>query len=316
MLVRKKDTEEVFAMKILKKDMIENRNQRFHTKTEREVLAKMKTPFIVHLCYAFQTPDKLYLVMEYLPGGELFFHLRKEKKFDEERAKFYAAEIILALEYLHSKNIIYRDLKPENVMLDKDGHIKLTDLGLSKEGVAFGTAKAYTFCGTPEYLAPEIIQGLGHDKAVDWWSLGTLIYEMLSGRAPFANKNRNQMLKNIMEKPVEMKPYFSEDAKGILKLLLCINPKKRLGSSEKDAEDIKADPFFASINWKAMEERAIEPSFKPQVTKVDDCGNVDNLFLDEQVVDTPTNNKGREVDYIGFTYARPEMSIKNNEGPI
>ncbi len=133
-------------------------------------MAKIRSPFIVRLCYAFQTPEKLYLVMEFLPGGELFYHLRRAKRFDEPRAVFYAAEIILALECLHKNSIIYRDLKPENVLLDADGHLKITDLGLSKEGVAMGK-KAYTFCGTPEYLAPEIIRGSGHDKAVDWWSL-------------------------------------------------------------------------------------------------------------------------------------------------
>ena len=131
----------------------------------------MTSPFIVQLHYAFQTPEKLYFVMEFLVGGELFYHLRKEKKFTEERTVFYAAEITLAIECLHKNNVIYRDLKPENVLLDADGHVKITDFGLSKQGVAQGQKKAYTFCGTPEYLAPEIIKGVGHDKAVDWWSL-------------------------------------------------------------------------------------------------------------------------------------------------
>jgi len=310
MLVRKKDSNEIFAMKILKKEMLERRNQRFHTKTERAVLAKMKTPFVVQLHYAFQTPGKLYLVMEYLPGGELFFHLRRARRFDEARTVFYAAEITLALEYLHKNDIIYRDLKPENILLDKDGHVKLTDLGLSKEGVAAVNAKTYTFCGTPEYLAPEIITGLGHNKAVDWWSLGALIYEMLTGRSPFANENRKQMLKNIINKAPEMKSYFSEASTNILKKLLCVNPEKRLGSSELDAEEIKADPFFRSINWKDLEERKVQPPFKPEVTSQDDCRNVDKLFLKEAPVDTPTAG-GREVNYDGFTYARQEMSIKN-----
>eukprot|EP00826_Nyctotherus_ovalis_P042023 TRINITY_DN4286_c0_g1_i12.p1 TRINITY_DN4286_c0_g1~~TRINITY_DN4286_c0_g1_i12.p1 ORF type:complete len:321 (-),score=95.68 TRINITY_DN4286_c0_g1_i12:167-1129(-) len=316
MLVRKKDSGEIFAMKILKKEMLEKRNQRFHTKTERAVLAKMKTPFVVQLYYAFQTPEKLYLVMEYLPGGELFFHLRKAKKFDEARAVFYAAEITLALEYLHKNNIIYRDLKPENILLDQNGHVKLTDLGLSKEGVAFGKAKTYTFCGTPEYLAPEIISGTGHNKAVDWWSLGALIYEMLTGRSPFANENRKQMLKNILKKPPEMRSYFSEEAKNILKRLLCVDPLHRLGSSEQDAEEIKADPFFRSINWKELEGRRTQPPFKPEVKSKEDCQNVDRLFLKEAPVDTPTTGMRiagpGDVNYDGFTYARQEMSIKND----
>lgn len=319
MLVRKKDTQEIYAMKILKKDMLERRNQRFHTKTERDVLAKIKTPFIVQLYYAFQTPEKLYLVMEYLPGGELFYHLRKARRFDESRVVFYAAEITIALEYLHKNNIIYRDLKPENILLDKDGHLKLTDLGLSKEGVACGKAKTYTFCGTPEYLAPEIIMGSGHNKAVDWWSLGALIYEMLTGGSPFANANRKQMLKDILVKPAEMKSYFSDEAKSILNQLLCVDPKKRLGSSDIDAGDIKAHPFFRRVNWKNMEERRIKPPFKPEVTSKDDCRNIDKLFLKEAPVDTPTNGSRwgvrGDTNYDGFTYARQEMSIKN-EGLI
>lgn len=316
MLVRRKLTGEVFAMKILKKQMIEHRNQRFHTKTEREVLAKIKSSFIVQLFYAFQTPDKLYFIMEYLPGGELFFHLRKEKRFEEAKVVFYAAEIVLAVECLHMNNVIYRDLKPENVLLDADGHVKLTDLGLSKEGVAFGGKKAYTFCGTPEYLAPEIICGMGHDKAVDWWSLGAIIYEMLTGKTPFANANRKQMLKDILEKPVEMKSYFSEEAKAILTKLLRVNPLKRLGSSSQDAEEIKSDPFFRSISWKDIEEKRVEPPFKPQVTGNADYSNVDKVFLKEEPVDSPTNRyypKGKQTNYEGFTYTRPEISVKNTE---
>jgi len=134
-------------------------------------MEKIKCPFIVSLEYAFQTPDKLYMIMEFVPGGELFLHLRRARRFNEERTMFYAAEIVFALECLHKNNIIYRDLKPENILLDSNGHIKLTDFGLAKQGVAFGHKKAYTFCGTPEYLAPEIIKVIGHDKAVDWWSL-------------------------------------------------------------------------------------------------------------------------------------------------
>lgn len=178
MLVKRNGSEEPFAMKILNKKMLERRNQKVHTKSnlcltlaEREVLAKVDSEFIVKLHYAFQTDAKLYLVMEYLPGGELFYHLRKARRFTEEVTAFYAGEIILALECLHKNNIIYRDLKPENILFDEEGHIKITDFGLSKEGVAFGDQKTYSFCGTYEYLAPEIVMKVGHDKAVDWWSL-------------------------------------------------------------------------------------------------------------------------------------------------
>jgi serine/threonine protein kinase len=170
-LVTKKDTDQVYAMKSLRKDMIERRNQRMHTTTERAVLGEVQNPFIVQLRFAFQTPEKLYMVMDFINGGELFFHLRRSGQFTEERSRFYSAEILLALEYLHSIGVIYRDLKPENVLLDAEGHLKLTDFGLSKSGVTDGTKKTFTFCGTPEYLAPEILKGIGHDKAVDFWSL-------------------------------------------------------------------------------------------------------------------------------------------------
>lgn len=168
-------------------------------------MTKVKSPFIVELHYAFQSPTKLFMVMEFVNGGVLFHILRQEKRFTEIKAVFYAAEIILALECLHSHNIVYRDLKPENILLASDGHVKLTDFGLSKEGIGLAGEKAYTLVGTPDYLAPEIIKGKGHDKAVDWWSLGVLIYEMLTGQTPFYNKDRKQLLANILEVYIKAK---------------------------------------------------------------------------------------------------------------
>lgn len=163
-------------------------------------MKQLSHPFIVKLNYAFQTPDKLYFVTDFLNGGELFFHLCNEIRFSEERARFYAAEILLALNHLHENGIIYRDLKPENVLLDSEGHIRITDFGLSKLGIAGKNTQTNTFCGTPEYLAPEIIKGKGHNKAVDFWSFGILLYEMISGINPFKNsKSRVEKLKQITD---------------------------------------------------------------------------------------------------------------------
>jgi serine/threonine protein kinase len=221
-LVTKKDTGHVYAMKSLRKDMIEQRNQKVHTKTEREILGEVNCEFIVQLRFAFQTPDKLYMVMDFINGGELFFHLRRCTKFTEDRARFYAAEILEALEYLHSQGIIYRDLKPENVLLDCDGHLKLTDFGLSKKFFT-GEIKAYSFCGTPEYLAPEILKGMGHNQAVDFWSFGALVYEMLAGSPPFYSRNRDIMFRNMLTKPVEMKSYFSQESIDLIRELLQVD---------------------------------------------------------------------------------------------
>ena len=166
-LVTKKDTGQLYAMKVLKKDMLEKRNQITNTKTERQIMGGVDHGFIVQLRFAFQTVDKLYMLMDFINGGELFFHLRRAQRFTEEKTRFYAGEVLVALNYLHSIGIIYRDLKPENVLIDSDGHIKLTDFGLSKQFFP-SEDKAFSFCGTPEYLAPEILTGSGHNQAVDY----------------------------------------------------------------------------------------------------------------------------------------------------
>merc|ERR1712232_1235222 len=202
-------------------------NQVEHTKSERKVLEVASHPFIVTLHYAFQTPKKLYMVLEYCPGGELFFHLSRAGRFSEARCKFYSSEILLAVEYLHRLNIIYRDLKPENILLDAQGHVKLTDFGLSKEGIQ-DNFSAKSMCGTPEYLAPEILDKRGHGRAVDWYSTGALMYEMLTGLPPFYTRNRDKLFEAIRKGELNYPPYVAPVAKGVLQSLLLRDPSKRL----------------------------------------------------------------------------------------
>lgn len=220
MLVRKKDTNKVYAMKIIKKALIQKYKHVDHTKTERKLLGELDHPFLVKLRYAFQSKTKLYMVMDFVNGGELFFHLKRSRVFSQDRTKFYAAEILLGLEYLHGLGIVYRDLKAENILVDPSGHIKLTDFGLSKKFFSPETFKTYSFCGTPEYLAPEVLLGTGHDIAVDYWSFGVLIYEMLAGELPFYSNNRQTLYKCIVNADYDMKSYFSTEAKNLLTQLL------------------------------------------------------------------------------------------------
>lgn len=243
MQVRKKDDGKIYAMKVLRKDTIVARKQVAHTKAEKNILMKIQHPFIVNLNYAFQTKDKLYMILDYINGGELFFHLKKEGRFAEARVKLYAAEIVCALAHLHSLDIVYRDLKPENILLDSEGHICITDFGLSKKLEQEGGT--HTFCGTPEYLAPEVLKGHGHGIAVDWWSLGTLLYEMLTGLPPFYAQNVNVMYQKILSGELRFPNYISEEAKSLLEGLLTRDPALRLGT--KGGDEVKGHPWFADV---------------------------------------------------------------------
>jgi protein-serine/threonine kinase len=294
-----------YAMKVLKKSMLKQKKQIDHTKTEREILEKIKHPFIVRLYFAFQTNEKLFLLTEFISGGEIFFHLRKAGCFSEERTRFYISEIVLALEYLHKKNIIYRDLKPENVLLNKDGHIKLTDFGLSKilsqtikppetqtESVQNNNLntsnitnqskhnRAFTICGTPEYLAPEILLGKGYNKSVDWWSMGALMYEMLVGYSPY-KENKHRLEVKTYFKTIEPHRNLSNNAYDLIKKLLNTDYHQRLGASDTDAEEIKAHPFFNGLNWKNVYDCKIKSPFVPLVRHTEDLSNFDSHFTKE-----------------------------------
>nr|QNL15267.1 RAC serine/threonine-protein kinase [Littorina littorea] len=285
-LCKEKATSHLYAIKILKKAVIIAKEEVAHTLTENRVLQTTKHPFLTQLKYSFQTPDRLCFVMEYVNGGELFFHLSRERVFTEERTRFYGAEIISALGYLHENNIVYRDLKLENLLLDKDGHIKIADFGLCKEEMFFG-ASTSTFCGTPEYLAPEVLEDNDYGRAVDWWGTGVVMYEMMCGRLPFYNRDHDVLFELILLQNVKFPRNLSEEAKTLLSGLLAKNPKRRLGGSEADVSEIKSHPFFMCINWDDLTAKKITPPFKPQVTSDTDTRYFDEQFTAEKVNLTP-----------------------------
>lgn len=320
------DKGQIFAMKVLKKATIaRNAKDTAHTRAERNILEAVKHEFIVKLMYAFQTGGKLYLILEYLPGGELFTQLEKEGIIMEDSACFYLGEICLALEHLHSLGIIYRDLKPENVLLDVLGHIKLTDFGLCKESIQDGGV-THTFCGTVEYMAPEILMRTGHGKAVDWWSLGALMYDMLTGSPPFTSTNRKKTIEKILKSKLNFPPYLTNEARNLMKKLLKKNPEERLGGGKDDsrpikllkkigvgkddASPIKQHPFFRHINWKDLAERKIEPPFKPNITGDEDVSHFDSKFTRQTPVDSPDDtvlsDSANEL-FLGFTYVAPSV---------
>ncbi|KAI3638835.1 hypothetical protein MIR68_003333 [Amoeboaphelidium protococcarum] len=280
--VRKRDTNRIYAMKVLyKKDIIE-RQEVEHTMSERHILKLTNHPFLVGLKFAFQTQDKLYLVLDFMNGGELFYHLQQSGRFDEERAQFYGAEILLSLDHLHKQNVIYRDLKPENILLDYNGHVALTDFGLCKENMTTDSLTK-TFCGTAEYLAPEILLGQGYGRAVDWWSLGILLYEMMHGVPPFYADNHHAMYRKILYSDLVFPDNFSPLAKSLITALLDRDPKTRLGSGPTDGEEIKKHPFFKNINWDNLYKKQMAPPFKPQVDSEHDVSNFDPAFTDQDV---------------------------------
>jgi serine/threonine protein kinase len=271
----------LFAMKILQKKLIIAKKQTSHTMTERSVLGRCSShPFLVSLRYAFQTPETLNLVIDFCAGGELYYHLSRLGRFPESRACFYAAELTMALEHLHSFNVIYRDLKPENVLIAGDGHIMLADFGLSKEGIRDPTNGTDTFCGTPEYLAPEILGRVSHGKAVDWWSLGILLFEMLYGLPPWYSKNRRTMFEGICHRALDfpagdpVTPTGAADAlvspvaKQLMRALLIKNPRSRLGSGDAGAHEVRGHAFFASVDFAQLLLKEGAVPWKPEQGKI------------------------------------------------
>ncbi|KAI1180632.1 serine/threonine-protein kinase sck1 [Nemania sp. FL0916] len=279
--VRKRDTNRIYAMKVLSKKVIVQKKEVAHTVGERNILVRTATsesPFIVGLKFSFQTQNDLFLVTDYMSGGELFWHLQKEGRFDEKRAKFYIAELILAIQHLHHNDIVYRDLKPENILLDANGHIALCDFGLSKANLTKNDT-TNTFCGTTEYLAPEVLlDESGYTKMVDFWSLGVLVFEMCCGWSPFYAEDTQQMYKNIAFGKVRFpRDTLSQEGRNFVKGLLNRNPKHRLGAIE-DAEELKRHPFFGDVDWTSLSKKLITPPFKPKLKSETDVSYFDPEF--------------------------------------
>ncbi|XP_076840684.1 protein kinase C delta type-like isoform X1 [Brachyhypopomus gauderio] len=267
-----------FAVKSLKKDKVLKDDDVEDTMVEKRVLAlAWDNPFLTHLYSTFQTKEHLFFVMEYLNGGDLNFHIEEKGRFDLYRATFYAAEIVCGLQFLHGKSIIHRDLKSDNVMLDRDGHIKIADFGLCKENV-FGDNLATTICGTPQYMAPEIILGEEYSFSVDWWSFGVLVYEMLIGDLPFDGDDEYELYESILNDTPHFPHWITVDTRDMLKRLFERDPSRRLGV----VGNIRGQSFFKSVDWSALERRKLEPPYKPKVTSPNDCSNFDQEILSEE----------------------------------
>ncbi|XP_077477104.1 protein kinase C eta type isoform X1 [Stigmatopora argus] len=313
MLARLNSKDKVFAIKVLKKDIILQDDDVECTMTEKRVLSMASLhPYLTQLYCCFQTMDRLFFVMEFVNGGDLMFHIQKSRRFDEPRACFYTAEITSALMFLHSKGIIYRDLKLDNVLLDKDGHCKLADFGMCKEGIFEGTG-ARTFCGTPDYIAPEILLEMEYGPSVDWWALGVLLYEMLQGHAPFEAENEDDLFEAIRNEEISYAPWLSVESVDILKAFLTKNPDRRLGcvASEGGEIAVTSQAFFKSINWDLLNRRAIEPPFKPKIKTPEDVNNFDSDFTREEPTLTPIDDPHisaiNQDEFEDFSYTSPQM---------
>jgi protein kinase N len=291
LLAQDKETHDTVAIKALKKGDIIARDEIESLMSEKrifEIANEIRHPFLINLYCCFQTKSHVCFVMEYAPGGDLMMHIHNDV-FSERRASFYAGCVVLGLEYLHQRGVVYRDLKLDNLLLDEDGYLKIADFGLCKEGMWYG-CKTGTFCGTPEFLAPEVLTDTSYTRAVDWWGLGVLIYEMMVGESPFPGDDEEEVFDAIVNDEVRYPRYLSGESIGLMRRLLRRNPEKRLGASEADAEEIKKQPFFRSVDFDKLLQRKSKPPFKPTIKSTHDVSNFDEEFTRELPVLTPARD--------------------------
>ncbi|KAL4693629.1 hypothetical protein H8957_002457 [Semnopithecus entellus] len=290
-LVKEKTAKHFFALKVMSIPDVIRLKQEQHVHNEKSVLKEVSHPFLIRLFWTWHDERFLYMLMEYVPGGELFSYLRNRGRFSSTTGLFYSAEIICAIEYLHSKEIVYRDLKPENILLDRDGHIKLTDFGFAKKLVD----RTWTLCGTPEYLAPEVIQSKGHGRAVDWWALGILIFEMLSGFPPFFDDNPFGIYQKILAGKIDFPRHLDFHVKDLIKKLLVVDRTRRLGNMKNGANDVKRHRWFHSVDWEAVPQRKLKPPIVPKIAGDGDTSNFETYPENDWDTATPVPQKDLEI---------------------
>lgn len=309
LLVRKncgRDNGNIYALKILSKDLVRRTQQVTSTRAEREILLEISHPFIVKLRYAFQNAEKLYMVMDYYPGGSMYFHLCHERYFRPHVVQFFASELVLALGHLHEKNILYRDMKLENILMDRDGHIAVTDFGLAKMGVSQDDATS--MCGTPVYLAPEILLKKEYGKAVDYWALGTVLYELTTGRAPFQDRVREKMFQKIVYGTVKFPQGLTPKFQDLIMGLLNKDPNSRLGHGPQGSEHVKKHHYFQGVKWADILHKRVIPPFKPRNAGPGE--NVDKNAIGLEAVDSTVSGY-RNSNFEDFTYVGESVAGGN-----
>ena len=299
-------------MKVMRKETIIEREQTDYMRAERDILTVIHHPYVVTLRYSFQTSQKLYLIMDFVNGGHLFFWLYRQGLFDTNLTRFYAAEIVCAIGHLHSLNIMHRDLKPENILLDNEGHVKLTDFGLAKVQDPESEKRTNSLVGSIDYMSPEILEAKGHRKQADWWSVGVLIFEMLTGQLPFRGKNKPAIQKAICGAKLKMPTFLPSDATSLIKSLLERNQDRRLGAGPQGTENVKGHKFFASVNWSKIEVRGVAPPFRPTVEGEMCVACFDEQWTKKEAVDSAAGTPGSDDRNVfqGFSFTAPSLMLE------